>query len=332
MPTTTGPSTPGGYRNTPQSAPAPISPRHEGGPVECSDSVSLRSPAVTVLTEVDCVVVSYNSAADLPSCVDSLTNQEGISVHVVVVDNLSSDDSVVTARQRGCTVIVNDSNRGFAAAVNQGLQQGSAPWVLILNPDAQMASGALYTLAEGAQADGTVGCVGPRTLDDDGAEYPSRRSFPSIVTAAVHGFLGSVWPANPATRRYHADDTPGDRPSVVDWVSGSCMLLPRRAGESVGGFDERYFMYVEDMDLCFRLRRAGWKTVYEPAATVMHSRGRSSRHRRFRSILHHHVGAARFYWRSAGRWHRPITWPVAVVALAVRGVVQMSAGVLRAGR
>lgn len=93
--------------------------------------VSLRSPDMTVLTEVDCVVVSYN-----------------ISVRVVVVDNLSSDGSVGTARERGSAVIVNDSNRGFAAAVNQGLQQGSAPWALILNPDAQMASGALGILLE----------------------------------------------------------------------------------------------------------------------------------------------------------------------------------------
>jgi N-acetylglucosaminyl-diphospho-decaprenol L-rhamnosyltransferase len=295
-------------------------------------AASLRSPAVTVPTEVDCVVVSYNSAVDLPACLDSLTVQEGVSVRVVVVDNLSSDDSVETARQRGSVVVVNDSNRGFAVAVNQGLQQGCAPWVLILNPDAQLAPGALCILLERAQADATVGCVGPRTLDDDGAEYPSRRSFPSIVTAAVHGFLGSLWPANPATRRYHAEGTPRDRSSVVDWVSGSCMLLPRHAWESVGGFDERYFLYVEDMDLCFRLRRAGWKTMYEPAATVMHSRGRSSRHRPLRSVLHHHLGAARFYWRSAGRWHRPITWPLAVVALVVWGAVQVSAGVLRAER
>ncbi|MGH3687637.1 MAG: glycosyltransferase family 2 protein [Pseudonocardiaceae bacterium] len=287
---------------------------------------------MTVLTEVDCVVVSYNSATDLPACLDSLTSQDGIAARVVVVDNFSSDDSVGTARQRGSAVIVNNVNRGFAAAVNQGLQQGCAPWVLILNPDAQMAPGALHALLGRAQADAAVGCVGPRTLDDDGTEYPSRRCFPSIVTAAVHGLLGSVWPANPATRRYHAQNTPRDQSSVVDWVSGSCMLLPRRAWESAGGFDERYFLYVEDMDLCFRLRRAGWKTVYEPAATITHSRGHSSRHRRLRSVLHHHVGAARFYWRSASRWHRPVTWPLAVVALAVRGAVQVSAGALRAGR
>ena len=241
-------------------------------------------------------------------------------------------EGVGTARRRACAVIMNDSNRGFAAAMNQGLQQGSAPWVLILNPDAEMASGALCALLERAQAEATVCCVGPRTLDDDGTEYPSRRSFPSIVTAAVHGLLGSAWPANPATRRYHSDDAPSNRPSVVDWVSGSCMVLPRRAWESVGGFDERYFMYVEDMDLCLRLRRAGWKTVYEPAATIMHSRGHSSRHRPLRSVLHHHVGAARFYWRSASRWHRPLTWPLAVLALALRGAAQVSAGALRAGR
>ncbi|MGH3832444.1 MAG: glycosyltransferase family 2 protein [Pseudonocardiaceae bacterium] len=281
---------------------------------------------MAVLTEVDCVVVSYNSAVDLPACIDSLTSQDGIVARVVVVDNHSCDDSVGTARQRACAVIVNDSNLGFAAAVNQGLQGGSAKWVLILNPDARMTPGALCALLGRAQADATVGCVGPRTLDDDGAEYPSRRSFPNMMTAAVHGLLGPVWPANPATRRYHAADTPRDQSSAVDWVSGSCMVLPRRAWESVGGFDERYFLYVEDMDLCFRLRRSGWKTVYEPAATIIHSRGRSSRHRRLRSVLHHHVGAARFYWRSASRWHRPITWPLAVLVLAVRGAAQASVG------
>jgi len=104
-----------------------------------------------------------------------------------------------------------------------------------------------------------------------------------------------------------------------------------RVGER-GGFDERYFMYVEDMDLCFRLRRAGWNTVYEPASTVTHSRGQSSRHRPLRSVLHHHVGAARFYWRSASRWHQPITWPLAVLALTVRGAAQVSVGALRAVR
>ncbi|MGH3902515.1 MAG: glycosyltransferase, partial [Pseudonocardiaceae bacterium] len=100
-----------------------ISPGREAGLVQCSNSVSLRSLAVTVVAEVDCVVVSYNSAADLPACIDSLTSQEGVSVRVVVVDNLSCDDSVGTARRRGSAVIMNDLNRGFAAAVNQGLQQ-----------------------------------------------------------------------------------------------------------------------------------------------------------------------------------------------------------------
>jgi N-acetylglucosaminyl-diphospho-decaprenol L-rhamnosyltransferase len=116
------------------------------------------------------VAVSYNSAADLPTCIDSLTSQTGVSTRVVVVDNLSSDNSVGTARQRGCAVIMNNSNRGFAAAVNQGLQQGSAPWVLILNPDAQMAPGALYALLERAQAEATV-FDGPA---DDRPHMPQR--------------------------------------------------------------------------------------------------------------------------------------------------------------
>jgi GT2 family glycosyltransferase len=110
------------------------------------------------------------------------------------------------------------------------------------------------------------------------------------------------------------------------------MLLPREVWEQVRGFDERYFMYVEDMDLCFRLRRAGWRTLFEPGATVVHAGGRSSRRRPLRSIYHHHRGAIRFYWRSASPWHRPLTGPLATLVLAVRGVAAGALAVVASRR
>lgn len=103
-------------------------------------------------------------------------------------------------------------------------------------------------------------------------------------------------------------------------MSGCCMLLPRQAWEDVGGFDECYFMYVEDIDLCFRLRKSGWRTLFVPSATVQHVGGRSSCRRPLRSIYHHHRGAIRFYWRSASAWHRPVTGPLATLVLAIRGI------------
>ncbi|MGH4015945.1 MAG: glycosyltransferase family 2 protein [Pseudonocardiaceae bacterium] len=269
---------------------------------------------------VDCVIVSYNSAEDLPACLGSVADQYGVEVAVTVVDNCSVDDSVVVARVHGARVVVNASNRGFAAAVNQGLRTGRSPWVLILNPDARLMPGGLRTMIDAVNQENRVGCVGPKTTDVAGVTYPSARSFPGVFTAMIHGLLGSVWPGNLATRRYHASNDIRNETSEVDWVSGCCMLLLRRAWDQIGGFDERYFMYVEDMDLCFRLRRAGWRTVFEPKATVMHVGGRSSRRRPLRSIYHHHRGAIRFYWRSASPWHRPVTGPLATLVLVTRGV------------
>lgn len=280
-----------------------------------------RLSRVSVRVAVDCVVVSYNSAEDLPVCLGSLAEQDGVDVAVTVVDNASVDASAEVARDLGARVMVNRGNRGFAAAVNQGLKDGSSPWVLIINPDARLSESGVRAMLEAAAGGHRVGCVGPRTTDLVGTAYPSARAFPGVFTAVGHGVLGKLWPGNPATRRYHADRVVGSSATEVDWVSGCCMLLPREAWEQVGGFDERYFMYVEDMDLCFRLSRRGWRTVFEPGATVVHAGGRSSRRRPLRSIYHHHRGAIRFYWRSAAPWHRPVTGPLATVALAVRGLM-----------
>lgn len=269
---------------------------------------------------VDCVVVSYNSAVDLPDCLGSVAHQRGADVAMTVVDNCSADDSVVTAHDHGARVLTNSSNRGFAAAVNQGLRGGRSPWVLIINPDARLMQGGLRAMIDAVSRSDRIGCVGPRTTDTAGNAYPSARSFPGVFTAVVHGLLGSVWPGNPATKRYHTNNCVSTVAAKVDWVSGCCMLLPRRAWEDVDGFDERYFMYVEDMDLCFRLRKSGWRTMLEPGAIVQHVGGRSSRYRPLRSIYHHHRGAIRFYWRSASPWHRPVTGPLATVVLAIRAV------------
>lgn len=275
---------------------------------------------VTAPVTVDCVVVSYNSAEDLPDCLRSVVDQRGVEVAVTMVDNCSADESVAAAHDHGARVLTNLRNRGFAAAVNQGLRGGRSPWVLIINPDARLMQGSLRAMIDAVCRGDRIGCVGPRTTDIAGTAYPSARSFPGVFTAVVHGLLGSVWPGNPATRRYHAGNGASTVAAEVDWVSGCCMLLPRRAWEDVGGFDERYFMYVEDMDLCFRLRQSGWRTLLEPGATVQHVGGRSSRCRPLRSIYHHHRGAIRFYWRSASPWHRPVTGPLATLVLAVRGV------------
>jgi N-acetylglucosaminyl-diphospho-decaprenol L-rhamnosyltransferase len=149
---------------------------------------------------VDCVVVSYNSAEDLPDCLSSVADQYGVEVAMTVVDNCSADDSVAIAHDHGARVLTNSSNRGFAAAVNQGLRGGRSLWVLIINPDARLMQGGLWAMIDAVGCGDRVGCVGPKTTDMAGNIYPSARSFPGVFTAVVHGLLGPVWPGNPATR------------------------------------------------------------------------------------------------------------------------------------
>ncbi len=162
-----------------------------------------------------------------------------------------------------------------------------------------------------------VGAVGPRITNTDGTDYPSARSLPSIVDAAGHGALGLFWPSNPFTRRYRHLDADPSLTRDVDWVSGAAVWLRRAALDDVGGWDERYFMYMEDVDLCWRLRRRGWRVVYEPAARVTHVQGVSASRRPYRMILEHHRSAWRFTLRRYTGLRR-VMLPAAGIYLAVR--------------
>ena len=111
--------------------------------------------------------------------------------------------------------------------------------------------------------------MGPRVLNPDGSVYPSARSDPGLLVALGHAVLGFVWRTNPWTRRYRQLDVDPTQPRAVDWISGAAVWLRREALDDVGGWDERYFMYMEDFDLCLRLRRSGWRVRYDPAGEVV---------------------------------------------------------------
>jgi N-acetylglucosaminyl-diphospho-decaprenol L-rhamnosyltransferase len=154
----------------------------------------------------------------------------------------------------------------------------------------------------------------------DGTLYPSVRRFPEMAVAFGHAFLGLVWPANPATRRYRMLDWDHERPAAdVDWVGGACMLVRRSAFDLIGGFDEAYFMYVEDVDLCWRLGQAGWRIGYEPSARVVHALGGSSRRVPYRMIAEHHRSLYRFVSKSSAGARRGML-PVVAAGLGVRTV------------
>jgi N-acetylglucosaminyl-diphospho-decaprenol L-rhamnosyltransferase len=159
--------------------------------------------------------------------------------------------------------------------------------------------------------------VGPRIVDADGALYPSARTFPNLVDAVGHAFLGMVWGGNRFTRRYRMLDADHDVAADVDWVSGSCFVIRRACWDAIGGFDEAYFMYAEDVDLCWRARRAGWDVAYEPTAVVVHAQGISTDRHPYRMIAEHHRALLRFAARSSSGVER-LLLPLMAAGLLVR--------------
>jgi N-acetylglucosaminyl-diphospho-decaprenol L-rhamnosyltransferase len=152
----------------------------------------------------------------------------------------------------------------------------------------------------------------------DGTLYPSVRRFPDLAVATGHAFVGLVWPANPFTRRYRMLDWDHDHPAPdVDWVGGACLLVRRAAFDVIAGFDEGYFMYVEDVDLCWRLHQAGWRVGYEPGGRVVHALGASSRLMPYRMIAEHHRSLLRFARKSSTGRRRALV-PVVAAGLAAR--------------
>lgn len=263
------------------------------------------------------VVVNWNGGAHLQGALDALfAHMPGRDWDVTVVDNASSDGSDRCAESRGprCRLLRNTCNRGFGTAVNQAVATTAAPYVLIVNPDCRIQPESVATLVGALRSDGGCGLAGPAVLGDDGVVQGSARGDPDMLT----GLFGrsSIWrrllPAFPAGRRNVRDAElagAGRGGARVDWVSGACMLARRCAFDAVGGFDERYFLYWEDADLCRRLRGAGWSVRYVPAARVRHAGGVSTRSAATAAVRAFHESAFLYYAthvapgrRRARRW------------------------------
>jgi hypothetical protein len=226
---------------------------------------------------VDVVIVSYNTAGDLDRCLASLIAHPPTPLgEIIVVDNASTDGSVDLVRTRypQVHVIALDSNLGFAAANNIGLRESRAPLVLLLNSDTIVPEGALDRLVARLLETGAT-AAGPRLVDGDGRPEVS---FGPMLTPRAEWrqrrLVGQARQTDPeavaAIARHLAEERD------VDWVTGACLLVRRAAVAAVGYFDERYFMYEEDVDLCLALRARGGRVLYTPAAEVVHLRGRSS--------------------------------------------------------
>ena len=269
---------------------------------------------------LDVGIVAYGSPGLLRDCLASLRQHPpSRPMRVLVVDNAAPERVATIAREFPEVELLEPGrNLGFAAATNAVIRRTSGEYFLALNPDTRVHAGTLDTLLALLDADERIGLAGPRLVREDGSfDHAARRSFPTPLGALAH-FTG-VGRRNGAPAVLSQYRAPEVQRGPVDAVSGAFMLLRRRALDEVGPFDEGYWLYMEDLDLCYRLARAGWVTWYEPSVEATHVKGGSSGpHRTFRVNRAFHTGMARFYRSHYARSRSPLVNAAVYAGIAAK--------------
>jgi N-acetylglucosaminyl-diphospho-decaprenol L-rhamnosyltransferase len=261
------------------------------------------------------IVVTYNSAATIVACLGSIESQ-GPYTEIVVFDNASGDGTVERVRTEfpAACVIANPVNLGFGAACNRAWQLTSAPLVLLLNPDTRLRPGALAALLAFARDHPRAALVGPRIQNPDGSLQHSCFRFPTLRMART-GFFFDLPLDSPENGRYLPAEY--ERPHPVEHLLGACLLVRRAAAEQVGLLDERFFMYYEETDLCYRTLAAGWENWYTPAATVVHEGAHSTSREPERMSAIFFQSQSRFWRKHYSRPRQVALKVLSIVGLAV---------------
>jgi GT2 family glycosyltransferase len=233
-----------------------------------------------IMTRISVIIVSYNTKEILLNCLRSLHSQGGnVDLEVFVVDNVSTDGTVAAVRAEfpQYRVIANETNVGFSGANNQAIRMCSGRYILLLNPDTVLEPDVLTKMVEFMEEQHDVGMVSCKLVTRDGGlDLACRRTFPSLWDGLCRASGLSQWfPKSRLLARYNLTYLDEDQTCEVDAVNGAFMFARREAVEEVGLLDEDYFMYVEDLDWCYRFGKSGWKVVYHPAATTVHLKGQS---------------------------------------------------------
>jgi N-acetylglucosaminyl-diphospho-decaprenol L-rhamnosyltransferase len=286
-----------------------------------------------VSDELVVVTVTYSPGPHLNRLLASLWHATDRPVTVIMADNGSTDGAPEEAVERypNVRLLRTGANLGYGTAVNRAVdeyfsdgQAGSySDFFIVANPDVHWGPRSIDILLEAAARWPRAGALGPLIRDPDGTVYPSARHLPSLIRGGMHAVVGPLWRSNPWTATYRqARLAPSERP--VGWLSGSCLLLRRAAFDEVSGFDERYFMYMEDVDLGDRLGRAGWQNVYVPSAEILHDKGHATGRDPARNLAAHHRSTYTFLAdRYPKPWQAPLRWTIkgalaARAGLAVR--------------
>ncbi|MET4703219.1 glycosyltransferase family 2 protein [Frigoribacterium sp. UYMn621] len=291
--------------------PAPESPAHDTG---------LPVSRVAVIT------VSYGSSGVLDGFLASVPAASASPVAVVIADNKpeGADGVRDLAVANGAEYLPLAGNPGYGGAINAAVKNlpPTVEWILVSNPDLVLGAGSIDFLLTTGDSNPTIAAVGPAIVTKNEV-YPSARSIPSLRNGIGHALFANVWLGNPWTKAYRKDSQYEAIRRDAGWLSGACVLVRRSAFESLGGFDEMFFMYFEDVDLGYRLGKSGFRNVYEPAAVVEHSGAHSteSPSESARMIAVHHESALRFLGK---KYSGPLLWPVRFVlgiGLSIRSAV-----------
>jgi N-acetylglucosaminyl-diphospho-decaprenol L-rhamnosyltransferase len=266
--------------------------------------------------ELVVVTVTYSPGPHLDRFLATMAHATERPVTVVMADNGSTDGAPEEALERhpNARLLRTGANLGYGAAVNRAVADYLADpatdseFFVVANPDVLWGPRSIDAMLEAAARWPRAGALGPLIRDPDGSVYPSARHQPSLIRGGMHAVVGPVWKSNPWTAAYRQERVePSERP--VGWLSGSCLLLRRAAFDEVRGFDERYFMYMEDVDLGDRLHEAGWLNVYVPTAEILHDKGHSTGRDPARNLAAHHASTYTFLAdRHRGWWQAPLRW------------------------
>src|SRR5215831_2524988 len=273
--------------------------------------------------QIAAVIINYKSRDALALCLDALAASTE-EVEPVVVANDSRDGSVEMLAQRYPSVrlITNAENVGYSRAVNQGISATRTPFLLVMNPDCRLEPGTARALTEYLTSHPKTGIVGPQLRGSDGSVELSGRSFPSPSTFLFNRYslLTRLFPNNPWSRRYLLSDWDRTTEREVDWLSGSCLMVRREAIDQVGGMDESFFMFNEDVDWCRRMKLAGWAVAFLPSAVAVHEIGASKRRVSARVIWSRHLGMIHYF-----RKHHPMN---PILDLLASSAILMRAGLM----
>jgi GT2 family glycosyltransferase len=250
---------------------------------------------------VSAIVVNWNTRDQLVDCLRAYYACSDVPAEAVVVDNASMDGSVEAVAREfpDAKLIRHRSNVGFGRANNAGLQVAEGRFILLMNPDVTVMPGCVGRLADFLLVRPDAGAVGPRLQRPDGLlDESARRGFPSPAATLFHYTgLGKVFPNNERLNRYSMGHLSATETHEIDAGTAACMMVRRAAIDRVGFFDPDYFMFGEDLDLCYRLKSGGWKVFYLPTARALHAKGMTSKQETSRMLLEFHRAMWTFHYK-----------------------------------